>query len=230
MADREFIRSLAREHLSRGDATGWFDRLYQHAAGDPETIPWADLSPNSHLVAWLDREKIRGDRQSALVVGCGLGDDAEELRARGFTVTAFDIAPTAIDWCRKRFPNSNVSYVVADALNPPPEWSNKFDFIFEAYTLQALPAPQRHVAIDRIARLLAPQGRLLVVCRGRDATDTEGGLPWPLTLEDLSRFERAGLTQVGFEDFVEEGAKPPAAEAAGLAEPPARRFRAVYRR
>src|SRR4051812_38749409 len=113
MADRDFVRSLAREHLSRDDATGWFDRLYQHAAGDADVIPWADMSPNPHLIAWLEREKVRGDGQRALVVGCGLGDDAEELSARGFAVTAFDIAPTAIEWCRKRFRNSNLNYMVA---------------------------------------------------------------------------------------------------------------------
>ena len=230
MADREFIRSLAREHLSRGDATGWFDRLYQHAAGDADALPWADMWPNPHLIAWLDREKIRGDGQTALVVGCGLGDDAEELRARGFDVTAFDISPTAVEWCKKRFPKSSVNFVTADALDPPADWTGTFDFIFEAYTLQALPAPQRHVAIDRLARLPAPGGQILIVCRGRDASDPEGAIPWPLTLEDLSRFERAGLRRISFDDFVEEAARPPAAEAAGLAEPPARRFRALYRR
>lgn len=230
MADREFIRSIAREHLSRGDATGWFDRLYQHAAGDADALPWADREPNPHLIAWLDREKVRGDGKTALVVGCGLGDDAEALAARGFATTAFDISPTAIDWCRKRFPQSKVNYVAADALDPPSEWTGKFDFVFEAYTLQALPKPQRDVAIDRIARLLAPRGELLVVCRGRDASDPEGGIPWPLSLDDLNGFVAAGLTRIRFEDFMENAAKPPAAEAAGLAEPPTRRFRALFQR
>ena len=219
MADREFVRSLAREHLSRGDATGWFDRLYRHAAGHAEVIPWADMWPNPHLIAWLDQHRIRGEGKSALVVGCGLGDDAEELRDRGLAVTAFDIAPAAIDWCRQRFPQSPVTYVVADALNPPPEWTAKFDFIFEAYTLQALPQPQRHVAIDRIARLLAPAGQLLIICRGRDASDPPGELPWPLTMDDLARFEAAGLARLSFEDSMET-----------TTDPPVRRFRALYRR
>ncbi|MDZ7952448.1 hypothetical protein [Nostoc sp. DedQUE09] len=34
--------------------------------------------------------------QKALVIGCGLGDDAEALAHLGFEVTTFDISPTAM--------------------------------------------------------------------------------------------------------------------------------------
>ncbi|MCC5670705.1 class I SAM-dependent methyltransferase [Nostoc sp. CHAB 5784] len=40
--------------------------------------------------------------QKALVIGCGLGDDAEAIASLGFEVTAFDISPTAIAWCQER--------------------------------------------------------------------------------------------------------------------------------
>ena len=33
-----------------------------------------------------------------------VGDDAEYLASRMARVTAFDVSPTSIDWCRKRFP------------------------------------------------------------------------------------------------------------------------------
>lgn len=66
--------------------------------------------PHPALLAWLDGEP-EGVRHRALVIGCGLGDDAEAVRRRGYRVSAFDIAPTAIARCRQRFPDSKVGLV-----------------------------------------------------------------------------------------------------------------------
>src|ERR1043166_5400526 len=106
---REQVRRMAREHLDRGDAVGWFERLYKEAGGEPMGIPWAELKPNPNLMQWAQRERLRGEGKRALVIGCGLGDDAEALRALGFDVTAFDVAPTAIEWARRRFPETQVN-------------------------------------------------------------------------------------------------------------------------
>jgi ubiquinone/menaquinone biosynthesis C-methylase UbiE len=97
------------------------------------------LAPNPNLVEWLDRTRIDGKQKKALVVACGLGDDADALAQRGFDVVACDISQTAIEWCRKRFPRSKVNYVVADLFNPPAGWHRAFNFVLEAYTLQSLP-------------------------------------------------------------------------------------------
>ena len=88
---RERTEEIAREFYARGDATGWFDALYREAAGDAEKIPWADLEPNPYFAAWLEKHKPKGAGRKAVVVGCGLGDDSEELARLGFEVTAFDI-------------------------------------------------------------------------------------------------------------------------------------------
>ncbi len=79
-------------------------------------------------------------------IGCGLGDDAEQLSRWGFATTAFDISPTAIQECRARFPKSAVSYVVASRLAMPDEQWDAFHLVFESCTLQALPSEVRAVA------------------------------------------------------------------------------------
>jgi SAM-dependent methyltransferase len=217
--DREKIRALAREYYSAGKPTGWFEALYASAAGDASIIPWADLRPNENLIDWLEREQPTpaGGRR-AMVIGCGLGDDAEELARRGWKVTAFDISASAIEWCRRRFPKSPVEYAVADLLRTPAAWRGAFDFVFESYTLQAIPDLVRREAIPRLPAFLAPGGRLLIICRGRDETDPPGELPYPLLRSELSPLiEPGGLTLKSFEDYVEPGQ-----------DPPARRFRAVY--
>ena len=99
--DRSMARRLAQESLARGDATGWFDTLYVAADGNPAHVPWADLKVNGNLASWLAKRPSAGRGGRALVVGRGLGDDAEELARRGFAVTAFDISARAVAWCRE---------------------------------------------------------------------------------------------------------------------------------
>jgi SAM-dependent methyltransferase len=217
-AKRDEMRRLAGESIARGDALGWFEDLYRSAGAEWERVPWADLVPNPLLVEWLASPAAAGLRGRALVVGCGYGDDAEALAAAGFAVTAFDVAPSAIEACRARYPATTVEYVVADALAPPPAWHGAFDLVFESYTLQVLPAKARAPLLARLAETVAPGGALLVLCRGRDPEDPEGDLPWPLLRAELDALRAEGLEPVRFEDLLDDET------------PPVRRFRALYRR
>jgi SAM-dependent methyltransferase len=130
-----------------------------------------------------------------------LGDDAEQLAAWGFRTTAFDISETAIRAARKRFPATAVEYFAANLLEPPSAWRRSFHFVFEANTLQVLPAALRHPAIEKIAEFLCPGGLLLVIARGREPSDPEGQMPWPLTRAELSTFTSVGLEELSFEDY-----------------------------
>ncbi|MER3435922.1 MAG: SAM-dependent methyltransferase [Leptolyngbya sp. ERB_1_1] len=205
---------LSTEFIENGDPLGWFEALYATANGDPAAIPWARLTPNALLLEWLDRRLICG--KTAIVIGCGLGDDAEELAKRGFEVTGFDISESAIEWCRKRFPDSLVTYQVADLFALPEAWKSAFDFVLESYTIQAMPPEVRSQAIPKIAELVAGSGQLLVMCRGREPEQLLTTVPFPLTKAELAGFGQAGLSEVEFED---------------LSEPETvRRFRVLYKR
>ncbi len=213
---RQFARKVAKEYIDRGDPLGWFEALY--AGGDVSKIPWADQKVNPNFEEWLAKKKIQGRGKRALKVGCGLGDDAERLSELGFEVTAFDISPAAINWCKRRFPGSKVRYLVHDLFNPPPDWKGAFDFILESYTLQVLPPDLRGRAIQCITDFVAPGGTLLVIARGREPEEPKGEMPWPLIREDLERFKDQGLKEVSFEEYLDHE------------DPPVRRFRAEYQR
>lgn len=215
---RQRMRDLALPYIEAGDATGWFERLYSGAAGDPAVIPWADLKPTPGAVAWCEREQVDGAGRRALVVGCGLGDDAAYLADRGFLVTGFDISESAIAWCRKRYADRPMQFDQGDLFSPPRGWVAGFDFVLEVNTLQAMPPRTRAGAVRPLGTLVAPGGRLLVVARGRDAADPEGELPWPLTREELTPLRDDGLIEERFEDFLDDE------------DPPVRRFRISYLR
>lgn len=214
---RALARDIAHRYLEADDPLGWFEDLYSKAAEDTSIIPWADLKPNPNLVEWLNQHRSVCSGP-ALKVGSGLGDDAEEMARRGFDTIAFDISWSAVEKSRVRFPNSCVSYIVADLFAAPSIWRGYFSFVLESYTLQVLPPDLRAKAIECIASFVTLGGLLLVITRGREPEEPEGNMPWPLTKEELGLFQTHGLKEIYFEDYLDDE------------KPPVRRFRATYRR
>lgn len=199
------VKQLATEALQKSEPSAWFEVLYAEAQGDVTQIPWAKLAPHPYLQDWLTNHQPFASGKKALVIGCGLGDNAQALAHLGFEVTAFDISPTAIAWCKQRFPNSTVNYVVADLLAIPPKWHLGFDFVFECRNIQALPLNVRSSVISSIASLVAPNGTLLLINRVRDTEVEPSGPPWPLSDSELKQFENLGLQQTEKIVFLESG-------------------------
>lgn len=183
------------------DPTGWFEELYVAAdAGDAE-VPWNRDEPNPRLVGWAQERRIEGAGKRALVVGSGLGMDAEYVSRLGFDTTAFDIAPTAISITQRRFRDSNVHYLVADLLDPPLEWQAAFDFVLESITVQALPPPFHAETTARVTQFVAPGGTLLVLSAAREDDEVPDGPPWPLARAEIEAFEQDGLETVRIEEL-----------------------------
>lgn len=193
---RPTSRELAHLALAQGDATGWFEKLYAQTNVHGEGVPWANMAPNPHLIQWLADNHRAKSGQTALVVGCGLGDDAEALTNAGYVVTAFDIAPSAIQLCQERFPQKTVHYMVADLFNPPQAWRGHFDFVYESLTVQALPPDLQPQAIQSLSQFIKPDGQLLVMTWLRPSHVPPQNPPWPLTENDLGHFTRNGLLLV----------------------------------
>ena len=209
---------IAREAVAEGRPGAWFDVVYRNAGGDPGQVPWADLEPSPALVRRLAETPPEG--AAAVVVGCGLGDDAEALAAAGAgRVTGFDISQTAIDWCRRRFPTSSVRYLQADLLHPPDELAGGFDLVVESQTVQAFPPERRAEVCGAIARLVAPGGSLWVFQRLWERPADPDGPPWPLRRADLDRFTERGLVETRFDLWRRDDDEP------GVT-----RFAAAYRR
>ncbi|MET7771032.1 class I SAM-dependent methyltransferase [Nocardia sp. NPDC005366] len=188
---------FAAEALAQDDPTGWFEPLYAAAADGTAIVPWDVPEANPVLVSWS--EGISGAGRSALVVGCGLGRDAEYIASLGFRVVAFDISETAISTARQRFPESSVEYIVADLLNPPAGWTGAFDLVVESITVQSMPLSVRAEATGYIARMVAPAGELVVISGIRAEDEQVDGPPWPLTRSEVEAFAVDGLRAVEVE-------------------------------
>lgn len=188
---------LAARSIEGGDPTGWFDQLYSAGVAGEVPMPWDRGTAAPLLLDWAKDQSFTPGR--AVVVGCGLGADAEYLAGRGFRTTAFDVSPTAVEVASGRHPGSTVDYRVADLLDLPPEWLGAFDLVVEIFTVQALPRTHRPAATANVGRLVAPGGTLLVI--GSKYEAEVPGPPWPLTREEVEAFAGEGLDVVKIEEL-----------------------------
>ena len=181
--------------IREDEPLGWFEDLYAASDTEGQGVPWASMNTHPLFAQWLDTHDLDGTEKSALVVGCGMGDDAVELKTRGFVVTAFDVSHSAINYCKRRFPDSGVDFLHADLFDPPAKWTESFDFVLEIYTVQAVPPIYEEKAIRNIAQFVAPSGQLLVIAEvGVGQRSFENGPPWLLTPQHVDSFVSHNLS------------------------------------
>ncbi len=201
-------KKMVKSFQASDEPLAWFDSIYTDAEGDYRNVFWADLEPNPYLLSWLNNGNVVHAGKRAIAVGCGVGDDAEALSEAGYQVTAFDISPEAIRLCKERYPDSMVTYLVADLFDYPPYWAEHFDLVYECNTIQVLPGKYRTQARDAMISLLSPDGYLLVSCRSRKSGEQEDDIPLPLDREELDGFNRCGLIEESFEAYDDTQSPP----------------------
>jgi len=181
-------------------ASAWFDNLYKKHENNHEKIPWARQDVNPILQTYLDRKD--NHKGKALVIGCGLGDDAYALDKVGFDVLAIDVSQTALNLAKKRFFTSGIRFEKQDIFDMPQKYYEHFDFVFEALTIQSLPVEFREKMINSIADTVAKGGELLVVAHQLNGNND--GPPWPLTQEQIDMFKTTSLKEHSFDIVLEE--------------------------
>jgi len=185
-----FADRRAERALDDGEPTRWFEETWSSGARDEIDLPWDRTAPYPPVV-----EHVAGDTEGgrAVVIGAGLGADAEFLAAGGWQTTAFDIAPSAVRLARERHPGTAVDYRVADLLDLPGDLRAAFDLVVEVFTVQALPRSVRTDAVAGVRALVGPGGRALVAEFERTDADLVAGPPWLLDRAEMESFAVDGF-------------------------------------
>jgi SAM-dependent methyltransferase len=136
-----------------------------------EDMPWEKGEPSPGLVDFLNANPglVRG---TVCVPGCGTGHDVRAWAAAGFTVTGYDIAPSAVRLAREKTAAAGLSasFEVGDFLSDPP--SKEFDWLFEHTLFCAIDPSRRDDYVRAVIRWLRPGGHFLAV--NYLIPDTEG--------------------------------------------------------
>ena len=191
-------KAMVKEHQEKDRPLAWFDSIYTDAKGDYRAVFWADLAPSPYLVSWLEKNPANKQRKKAVVIGCGVGDDAEALSSFGYDVTAFDISQEAINLCKGRYKDTKVNYVVENLFEYPAYWMTAYDVVYECNTIQVLPGKYRAQARDAMISLLKKGSKILVSCRSRKKGEQLDDIPLPLDKEEIDSFIECGLKEKSF--------------------------------
>ncbi|MFU8840205.1 MAG: class I SAM-dependent methyltransferase [Nitriliruptoraceae bacterium] len=200
------LRPLIDEHLGRGAPTGWFEPAYRAAVDAGARLPWQEAAPHPWVASWLDAPVLTPPGPRALVVGCGTGQEAELLAARGYAVVGIDVAPTALAWAAARLRRASkrirraVAYREADLLTLDPGALGPFDLVVEVHTVPWLPGLVQDAAMAAIGPLVRAGGVALTITTLRAAEDDAPvGPPWPQAPSALASYRAGGLVRLALE-------------------------------
>ncbi len=134
-----------------------FEQLYRE--GDP---PWELGRAQPEIVALADDGEIVGD---VLDLGCGTGENALDLAARGRRVLGIDGAPTAIERARAKAAarRLDAAFLVADALDLA-RLRRRFETAVDCGLFHTFDPAQRRPYAESLCEVLSPGGTLHLLC------------------------------------------------------------------
>jgi 2-polyprenyl-3-methyl-5-hydroxy-6-metoxy-1,4-benzoquinol methylase len=109
---------------------------------------------------WL-RSVLPEHAGRGLDVGCGAGRYTTLLAERCQQVLGIDVAERMLDLARQRRARPNITYTHRDLRDLSPQQDGQFDVVLAVAVVHHLPDPA--AAVEHLATLVAPGGRLLIV-------------------------------------------------------------------
>ena len=130
-------------------------------------LQWASDAPSPIVLETLDRHGISAEDR-ILELGCGEGRDARFLLEKGYALTATDISPEAIRYCREANPQFVDSFQVLDCVAG--EWERKHPFIYAVAVIHMLVENEDRAAFFQFIRDHLTDDGSALVCTMGDGT------------------------------------------------------------
>lgn len=124
-------------------------------------LQWASDAPSNIVGQVLERFFISAE-STILELGCGEGRDAAHLLNRGYAVTATDVSPEAIRYCREKYPQFAAHFQVLDCVAG--EWERKYDFIYAVAVIHMLVTDADRSGFYRFIRDHLNDGGVSLIC------------------------------------------------------------------
>lgn len=149
-----------------------WDALYRRHR--PDELPWHRDEVDDDLVAVLD-ERLSAPA-SILDAGCGLGQVARDLAARGHRVVATDLSAVALERASALADGVTVIWLEDDVAQS--KLAGQFDAIVDRGCLHVLPPHRAADYAREVTRLVRPGGLLLLKVHAETACGAAGTEPY----------------------------------------------------
>lgn len=149
------------------------ERKYYEAYDDryrqvhEKQLQWASSEPSAIVGQVMERFGITQE-STILELGCGEGRDAEHLLNNGYNLTATDISPEAIRYCRSNNPEFADRFQILDCVGGALE--AKFDFIYAVAVIHMLVEQEHRAAFYRFIREHLTEHGIALICTMGDGT------------------------------------------------------------
>ncbi len=152
-------------------------------------LPWFQPGPSPHVERAV-REGLVPPGSETLDIGCGAGSNVLFLARSGCNSHGIDLAPGAVAAARQRAREEGLKVDVreGDALDLPFEASS-LDVVVDNGCFHTLDFAHREAYANELARVLRPQGLLLLGWIGRETVTEEGPPHRPSLHEATETFE-----------------------------------------
>lgn len=136
-----------------------FEELYSDGT---TVIPWNIGEPQPALAELVSADWCTG---TILDIGCGTGELALALAARGHPVTGVDLAPSAVELAKRKATKRglNVEFQTADATELH-GYDGYFDTVLDSGLLHCLPTRSQRRYLDVLRRVCRTGGKAAVLC------------------------------------------------------------------
>ena len=162
-----------------------YDDRYKQVHG--EKLQWFSGVPSAIVGQVMERFGIT-QGSNILELGCGEGRDAVHLLKRGFRVTATDISPEAIRYCREESPEFAHHIQVLDCVAGV--WDGKFDFIYAVAVVHMLVEDAHRAAFYRFIREhLTDKGVALICTMGDGEMERKSDISTAFDLQERNHEE-----------------------------------------
>lgn len=169
--------SMAKEQRKYYEA---YEERYKtvHALG----FGWSCDTSTPIVTDILDKYQITPAHR-ILEIGCGEGRDAKAVLSRGYDLTATDISPAAISYCKRKMPQYKQNFRILDCLSDSLE--EKFDFIYAIAVVHMLVLDEDRNGFYRFLREhLNPNGLALICTMGDGSVERQSDISAAFTLQE----------------------------------------------
>jgi len=186
--DRATIRLVSRQAGIRGDSYGGRPPTsHERRAGEPwdasyrhGPAPWDTGQPQPAVRRLADEGAFAG---AVLDAGCGTGENALHLAARGVRVLGVDVAETAVSIAREKAAARGIDaeFAVADALHLD-RLDRLFDTVLDCGLLHTFDGDERRTYVASLASVTGRGGHVHLLCFSDAGPDTG---PHPVSQEEV---------------------------------------------